>query len=262
VVAEGETAEAALCLGCGIVVRGRVLGDTIAVLGGVDVEGEAGRSGADDVVAVGGRIHLAPGARVPASLVAVGGPVLVDPGAAASYDVDALPWLHVPGQRQLFAEGAGTLVAAVLVLVALGAVLVRTAGIAARDAALARAPLARGLFGAALVATVVCVAANGERLGRLEAVVQSASGLALLSLVVAGSPGVASLAGRGLARIGGRRLAAGGPSCALGAATVALLLLVPLAGAPLALAALSLAAGAGFAPRATLTVPSDDEVPR
>jgi hypothetical protein len=262
VVAEGETVEDALCFGCGIVVRGRVLGDTIAILGGVEVEGEAGASAAADVIAVGGRVHLAPSARVPSSLVAVGGPVVVDPGAVASYDVDALPWLHVPGQRQAFAEGASTLVAAVLALVALGAACVGVEGIAARDAALSRAPASRGLLGAALVAAVVCAAANGERLGRLEAVIQSGFGLALLGLVVAGAPGVASLAGRALARLGGRRLPAGRASCALGAAAIAILLLVPLVGAPVAVAGLSFAAGGAVARRATLEAPSDDEVPR
>lgn len=262
VVAESETVDDASCFGCGIVVRGRVRGDTLAVLGGVDVAGEAGRGAADDVIAVGGGVHLAPSARVPASIVAVGGPVRIDPGATASYDVDALPWLHVPGQRQVFLEGASTLAASVLLVVGAGASIVRARGIAARDAALARAPLARLLLGAALVATVVCAMANGERLGRFDAVVQSGLGLGLLALVVSGAPGVASLAGRALARLAGRRLPAGWASCAAGAAAVVLLALVPLAGAAVALGSLCLACGGAFVRRGTLTAPSPDEVPR
>ena len=262
VVAEGETVDEAVCFGCGVVVRGRVLGDTIAILGGVEVAGEAGRSAGDDVMAVGGGVRLAPAARVPASLLAVGGPVRIEPGATASYDVDALPFLHVPGQRQVFLEGAATLVGAVLLVVAVGAACVRGRGIAARDAALARSPVARGLLGAALVATVVCVMANGERLGRFEAVAQAGAGLGLLGLVVGGAPGVASLAGRGAARLAGRRLPPGLASCAVGAVVVALLALVPLAGVAAALAATCLAAGAAVAPRGTLDAPSHDEVPR
>jgi hypothetical protein len=262
VVAEGETVDDAFCLGCGVEVRGRVRGDTIAILGGVDVAGEAGQGAADDVIAVGGGVHLAPSARVPASIVAVGGPVRIDPGATASYDVDALPWLHVPGQRQVFLEGASRLIASVLLFVGAGAAIVRARGIAARDAALARAPLARLLLGAALVATVACAMVNGERLGRFEAVVQSGLGLALVALNVSGAPGVASLAGRALARLAGRRLPAGWASCAAGAATVALLALVPLAGAAVALVSLCLACGGAFVRRGTLSASSRDEVPR
>jgi hypothetical protein len=262
VVAEGETADDVLCFGCGIVVRGRVLGDTIAILGGVEVAGEAGRGAADDVIAVGGGVHLAPSARVPASIVAVGGPARIDAGATASYDVDALPWLHVPGQRQVFREGAATLIASVLLVVGAGAAIVRARGIAARDAALAGAPLARLLLGAALVATVVCAMASGERLGRFEAVVQSGLGLGLVVLAVSGAPGVASLAGRALARLAGRRLTAGWASCAAGAVAVALLALVPLAGTAVALGSLCLACGGAFVRRGTLTASPHDEVPR
>ncbi len=262
VVAEGETVGDALCFGCSIVVRGRVLGDAIAILGGVDVTGQAGRGPVDDVIAVGGGVHAGAAATVPASIVSVGGPVRIDPGATASYDVDSLPWLHVPGQRQLFLEGVASLVAFVLVVVLAGAALVRARGIASRDAALARAPVARGLLGAALLIAYVCVVANGRRLGRFEDLVQSALGIGLLVALVLGSTGVASLLGRAAARLAGRRLSPGGRSCALGAAALALLCLVPLLGAPVALAALVLACGGAVSRRGTLSASPPDEVSR
>ena len=260
VVAEGETVGDALCFACGIVVRGRTLGDTIAILGSVDVTGQAGRGPADDVIALGGGVHAGATATVPASIVSVGGPVRLDAGATASYDVDSMPWLHVPGQRQLFLEGAASLVAFVLLLVLAGAALVRARGIASRDAALAGAPVARGLLGAALLLAYVCVVANGRRLGRFEDVVQSALGIGLVVALVLGSPGVASLLGRGAARVAGRRLAPGWRSAGLGAAGLALLCLVPLLGAPVALAALALACGGALGRRGTLTASSPDEV--
>jgi hypothetical protein len=262
VVAEGETVGDALCLGCAIVVNGRVLGDATAILGGVDVTGQAGHGTEGDVIAVGGGVHVGAGATVPASIVSLGGPVRIDPGATASYDVDSLPWLHVPGQLQLFLEGAASLVAFVLVVVLAGAALVRAGGIASRDAALASAPVARGLMGGALLAAYVCAVANGQRLGRFEDVVQSGLGIGFVAALVLGSTGVASLLGRGAARLAGRRLAPGWRSAALGAAVLALLCLVPLLGAPVAFAALVLACGGAFSRRGTLTAPSPDEVAR
>jgi hypothetical protein len=261
VVEPGETVGDAICFGCPIVVRGRVNGDAIALLGSVTVLGESGRE-ADSVIAVGGAVRLGPEARAPGTIVSVGGPVLIEPGAKASYDVDTLPWLHVPGQRQVFAEGALSLLAFVLGSTAAGALLARTAGTAARDAAVARAPLARGLLGAALLAAVFVAMVAGERLGRFEDVVQSALALVLLGALVVGSTGVASLLGRAVARLGGRRLAPGFRSVAVGALAFGLLCLVPLAGLPVAVAGLSLAAGGAVARRATLEAPSDGEVPR
>jgi hypothetical protein len=260
VVEEGETVGDALCLGCGIVVRGRVLGDAVAVLGGVDVEGEAGRSSGDDVIAIGGAVHVGPWARVPASMLALGGPVRIDPGATASYDVDSLALLQVPGQRQLFVDGTVCLVAFVLTLVGAGGVLVRTRGIVARDLALAEAPVRRGLVGAAFVLVLLGVMGGGERLGRFAGVTQTAFGFAFLAATAVGSTGVASLLGRGLARLAGRRLRAGWRAFALGGAALALLLLVPLLGLVVAVPALCLAVGGATARRDTLDASSSGEV--
>ncbi len=263
VVAEGETVGDAICLGCGIVVRGRVARrhDRDPRRRRRDRPGgPAGRPTTSSPWAAAST--RARRRTVPASIVSVGGPVRIDPGATASYDVDSLPWLHVPGQRQLFLEGAASLVAFVLVVVLAGAALVRAGGIASRDAALARAPVARGLLGAALLLAYVCVVANGRRLGRFEDVVQSALGIGLVVALVLGSPGVASLLGRGAARVAGRRLAPGWRSAGLGAAALALLCLVPLLGAPVALAALALACGGALGRRGNLTASSPDEVRR
>jgi len=262
VVAPGETVDDAVCLGCGIVVQGRVRGDAIAVLGGVDVQGESGRGAGDEVIAAGGAVHVGGKATVPASIVSIGGPVRIEPGAAASYDVDSLPWLHVPGQRQVFLEGAVSFLAFVMAVAIVGAVLDRAPGIAARDSALARAPLARGLLGTALVLALAGVLSNGERLGRFEDLVQAVLGLAVLVALVAGLPGVASLLGRGLVRLAGRALAPGWRSATIGASALALLCLVPLVGAAAALGALALACGGAVARRVTLSASSPDEVPR
>jgi hypothetical protein len=261
VVAPGDTVEDATCLGCGIVVRGRVVGDTTAILGGVVVEGEAGRGPFDDVVALGGGVRVAPTGRAPASILSVGGPLRIEPGATASYDVDSLPWLHLPGQRQVFAEGAAGLFAAVLGPVLLGSVLLRQRGIAARDAGLVTAPLARGLLGAALVAGFGCLAANGDRLGRFEGAAVTAAAALLLAAGAAGSTGLASVAGRGLARLAGRRLSPGWGAAVLGAPALALALLVPILGAAAAALALFLSVGGAFAPRATLTATSPESSP-
>jgi hypothetical protein len=263
VVGEGETIEEATCFACDIVVRGRVLGDTVAIFGSIDVAGAAGRGVADDVVALGGAVHVGQQARVLASIVSLGGPVRIDPGGAASSDVNSLPWVAFPGQRQLFPESVASLVALVLVGVLAGAALVRQKGIATRDAALARRPVARALIGLVLLAALIgaMAVAGDRRLGRLEGVAQAALGLALSVALVVGSAGVASLLGRGVARLAGRRLAAGWRSAAVGAVALAVLSLVPLVGAAVDLAALVLACGAAVARRATLAAPPD-EAPR
>ncbi len=262
VVGEGETVAEATCFGCEVVVRGRVLGDTIALLGDVEVAGSAGRGGSDDVAAVGGAVHVRARARVPASVLSLGGPVRVDPGASVSAEVDSYPWFPVPGQRHPSLQGAATLVALVLAGVLAGTALVRKRGIVARDAALARTPVARGLIGVVLLAAVVAaITMAAWRHGRLETVAQSALGLGLVLALVLGSTGVASLLGRGVARVARRRLEPGLRSAAVGAVALALLCLVPLLGAAIALGGVVLACGAAVARHGTLAAPPD-EVPR
>ncbi len=262
VVGEGETVTEATCLGCDVVVRGRVLGDTVALLGDVEVTGSAGRGGGDDVAAIGGGVRVGPRARVPASVLSLGGHVRVDPGASVSAEVDSFPWFPVPGQRRPSLTGVASLVVLVLAGVLAGGALVREKGIVTRDAALARSPVARGLIGVVLLAAPVAAMTMADWLhSRLETVAQSALGLGLVLALVLGSTGVASLLGRGVARLARRRLEPGGRSAAVGSVALALACLVPLVGAAIALAALILACGAAVARRGTLAAPPD-EVPR
>jgi hypothetical protein len=100
---------------------------------------------------------------------------------------------------------------------------------------------------------------NGEGLGRFEDALQAAAGLGLFAAGALGSTGVASVLGRGLARLAGRRLRPGWGSAALGAAALVALGLVPLLGAVVATGALFLACGAAVARRATLPASSTDE---
>jgi hypothetical protein len=259
VVGEGEIVAEATCFGCEVVVRGRVLGDTTAILGDVEVTGSAGRGGGDDVVAIGGAVHVGPRARVPASVLSLGGQVRVEPGAAVSSEIDSFPWFPVPGERQPSAEGAASLVALVLAGVLAGAAVVRGKGIAARDTALARRPVRRALIGLALLATLVGAMTAADWVhGRSETLAQSALALAFCVALVLGSTGVASLLGRGAARLAGRRLAPSWRSAAVGAVALAILCLVPLLGAAVGVAALVLGCGAAVARRGTLAAPPDE----
>ena len=88
VVGPGEDLEEVVCIGCSIVVRGRVRGDAVAIRGSISVQGEVegdalaimgdteieGRVGGDSVTII-GVVKLLPGATIADDLVAVLGSV-------------------------------------------------------------------------------------------------------------------------------------------------------------------------------------------
>lgn len=184
--------------------------------------------------------------RVAGDASAIGVPVRIEPGAEASHDVSAPPWLHVPGQRRIASGGALSLLAFILATALAGGALLRRPGITARDDAVRTRPVTCALTGGAVLATAVCLVANGRALGRFELVGVAIACLALAASVLAGFAGVASAAGRAVASGLGRPVAPGWRSLALGALVIAGLCLLPLAGAAIALAAVVLASGAAF----------------
>jgi uncharacterized RDD family membrane protein YckC len=74
---EGETAEAVVVIGGSAVVRGKVRDAAVAIGGNLDVEGDVG----DAAVAVMGNVKAGPNARIRGEVVAVGGKTDVSPGA-------------------------------------------------------------------------------------------------------------------------------------------------------------------------------------
>jgi len=153
---------------------------------------------------------------------------------------------YVPGQRRIGSEGALVLLVVVLATALTGGALLRRTGIAAHDDAIRTRPLTCALTGGAVLATAVCLVANGRVLGRFQLGVEAIACLALAASVLMGFAGVASVVGRAVARGIGRRVAPGWRSLAIGALVVAGLCLLPLAGAAIALAAVMLASGAAF----------------
>jgi hypothetical protein len=142
--------------------------------------------------------------------------------------------------------GALSLLAFVLATALAGGALLRRPGITARDDAVRTRPVTCALTGGAVLATVVCLVANGRALGRFELVVVAIACLALAASVLVGFAGVASAAGRAVASGLGRPVAPGWRALALGALVIGGLCLLPLAGAAIALAAVVLASGAAF----------------
>jgi len=74
---EGETAEAVVVIGGSAIVRGKVRDAAVAIGGNLEVEGEVG----DAAVAVMGNVKAGPGAHIHGDLVTVGGKADMEPGA-------------------------------------------------------------------------------------------------------------------------------------------------------------------------------------
>lgn len=115
VIDAGESAGDVICFGCSVRVRGQVQTDVVSIGGSVEVEG----STESDVVAIGGGIHLGPKAKIGGDAVAVGGYVTQDPGAQVAGETVPIPYIFIPGQRQLVAVGILTVAAVHLCLVLL-----------------------------------------------------------------------------------------------------------------------------------------------
>jgi hypothetical protein len=119
-VEKGETVEDAVCVFCSVRSAGNAE-DVVAVWGSVEIVGGT----TADVVAVGGGVRVRAGATVDGDVVAIGGPVIVEPGAKVTGEIEAHPFYHLPGQRQVFWQGAAGLAGFNLIVVLLGFLLVR-----------------------------------------------------------------------------------------------------------------------------------------
>ena len=218
----GETVRDAVCILCPVVVRGTVERDAVAVWGGVDVEGRVGA----DAVAVGGALRVSDGGRVEVDPVAIGGPVEVAPGGVLLEGATALPWLHFPGQRQLFVLGVTVFVAGHLLIALAASVLLGERRIAHLTAIWLWSPgrtLLRGLLVFSAVVTVISLAgAAGERAGSVAGLL---GGTALIGAFALGLPAVALVLGRRLRPGLGWKAAT-----LLGALVVAIASLIPLVG--------------------------------
>ena len=217
-----ETARDAVCVFCPVVVRGTVQRDAVAVWGGVDVEGQVGV----DAVALGGALRVARGARVGGDPVALGGPVEADPGGILAEEPSALPWLLLPGQREVFAIGALVFVGAHLLLALAGAVLLGERRVAHLAALWRWSPGRALLVGCGAFTLVVALISLGGTLGEGSAAVAGILGaLFLAGAFAVGMPGVATvLAHRVRSGLGWRGAVVGGTLA------IAVLSLVPVAG--------------------------------
>ncbi len=101
VIETGETVGDALCFFCSIEVRGHVRSDAVAIGGSIGVAGTVD----GDVVCSGGAVRLGPAAKVGGEVVAVGGPLVRSAGASVAGGVESSPWIHLPGQREIFWRG-------------------------------------------------------------------------------------------------------------------------------------------------------------
>ena len=224
----GETVRDAICILCPVVVRGTVERDAVAIWGGVDVEGRVGV----DAVAVGGALRVSGGARVEADPVAIGGPVEVAPGGILLEEATALPWLHFPGQRQLFALGVAVFVASHLLMALVASLLLGERRIAHLTAIWLWSPgrtLLRGLLVFSTVVAVMALAGGaGEGVGTVAGIV---GGAVLMGAFTVGLPAVALVLGRRLRPDLDWRAAT-----LLGAFVIAIASLVPLVGLAVGLA--------------------------
>ena len=118
-LAKSETAGDVVCFLCSVDIAGTATGDVVAICGDVTVSGVVG----GDVVASGGRVLLLPGSVTKQDVVAVGG--MVDKRGAASGDVESIRYIHLPGQRSFDLFGAGLLVVCSFLLILIGGLILR-----------------------------------------------------------------------------------------------------------------------------------------
>ncbi|HYK91801.1 MAG TPA: polymer-forming cytoskeletal protein, partial [Acidobacteriota bacterium] len=118
VVQRGQNVGNVQCSGCSVLVQGSASGDVVAIGGDITIEGAVG----GDAIALGGDVHLLSPARLKGDAMALGGYVRADEGARASGDSESIPYMHVPGQRSLHLTGIGAFLAASLSLLLLAAV--------------------------------------------------------------------------------------------------------------------------------------------
>ena len=191
-IAEGSRVPEVVCIGCSVRVRGIVEGDVVAVGGDIETGGNI----QGDAVAVGGRVRLLSGATVSGDAVAVGGAVDRAGNATIRGDADSFPYFFMPGQRSFHPIGAAVFLTVNLSLALLGAAIIggkRAANIAN---GVVRHPLLTGFIGTLLMASWVCLWILADR-NSLTIRIAAWSGHAIiLVFLYCGALGLAWMVGR------------------------------------------------------------------
>jgi hypothetical protein len=101
---QGQKVEEVVCIWCSVKVTGTVTGDVVAIGGDVEVSGKVG----GDAIASGGRVRLLTGGAVEGEAVAVGGIFSNEGSAPPKQGAESVPYVHLPGQRSIHPLGALT----------------------------------------------------------------------------------------------------------------------------------------------------------
>lgn len=221
VVGTQETAQDVFCFGCSIRVLGDVEGDAVTIGGALEVRGRV----RGDALAMGGEIHLAPGAEISGDAIAFGGRVVSDPGARLAGEEQSLPYLPVPGQRQLRWRGLLGLAAINSAAALFGVALLRRRRLATLVEAVTRHAALTVLAGAVASVVAVLLYQGAGYLGPAENIVMLLVTLVLAFVWVTGFAGTSAWLG---ARLQARTQPAS--AALLGALLITVLELIPLAG--------------------------------
>ncbi len=237
-VEEGQTVSEVQGYFSPVVVRGKVTGDVISIGADITVAGTID----GDAIAVGGGVVLLPQGKVGGDLTSLGGPVRAEGAGRTEADTDSLPYLPLPGQRRPHLTGTLTFISANIVLLLFAALVFRRRRTANLGSAVAGHPWVVVSVGVLFLVVVffLCEAAGAFK--RLELV---------WLLIVTAITGFTCLAGYlGLSSAIGRLAAARQgwlPGALIGGFLLNALLLVPVAGFALLLAAGVISAGAPIA---------------
>jgi hypothetical protein len=239
-IAEGSRVPEVVCIGCSVHVRGIVDGDVVALGGDI----EAGGTIQGDAVAVGGRVRLLSSATVNGDAVAVGGAVDRAGNATIRGDADAFPYFFMPGQRSFHPIGAAVFLTVNLSFILLGAAIFGRKRAANIADAVVRHPLLSGVIGTLLMAAWVVLWIMMDR-NSLPIRVAAWSGHAIiLVFLYCGALGLAWMVGRMCAP------ARPTPVQWLAGSVIWIsLLMIPIVGALLWIAAMILALGAALVSR-------------
>lgn len=220
VIGPGQVYEEVHCFACSILIEGRVSGDLISLWGGAEIRGEVD----GDVIIVGGGLRLGPGAIVKADAIVIGGPIERDPSAQVAGEASSRWWLYLPGQRQVFLQGASVLVGLGLLLALFGYGLFTPRRIARMVDALRQHSVRAFALGLIFAIALIFAISSAELLGDYED-----QGLYLLFMLgfLAALPGFAAISlwlGSRLGRV------TGAIAVAIGSIGWALLTVVPVVG--------------------------------
>ncbi len=220
VIEKGETAHVLTCLFCSVIVRGQVKGDAVSVWGNIEIEGRV----EGDAVAAGGKIILRGEATAEGDLVAVGGRVERRGSGDIKADVNEVPYIYLPGQRNWVFPGTPIFVACHIIFSMLYIIAGR-----ARVERLAETARGRGLVsfltGVVVMSALVAAFLWASDLEKYDNEALLAVWLVIMLLVLPGIAGVSLALGRRLRHDAGVAIA-----ICVGALILTLLTLLPLAG--------------------------------